>query len=465
MADAASSAVPLCSEQFGSGAARSCRAAADGSLLWEAWGWRWWGFCGPFTLKPDRRRGCAPGTASPPLSGLLALFLPQGFPDSVSPDYLPYQLWDSVQAFASSLSGSLATHAVLVGIGVGNAKASVSAATATWLVKDSTGMLGRIVFAWWKGSKLDCNAKQWRLFADILNDAAMFLEIIAPIYPICFTMTVCASNLAKCIVSVAGGATRAALTMHQARRNNMADVSAKDSSQETLVNLAGLLVSLLMLPLVSDSPSFSLGCFFLLTALHIYANYRAVRALVMETLNERRLRLVLKHFLHTGEVLGPTPANQMEPLWTGFWPSLSLSLGVPLHRLVSSVTELQQLAKGHQEPYLLQWDLSRNQVQVVLSQMAGPEAILRAATHGLVLRALQEDGPLPGELEELRKQVRAGPEKFTWVIVREMHQVLDKLFPKFLKGLQDAGWKTEKHQLEVDEWRATWLLSPEKKVL
>lgn len=35
----------------------------------------------------------------------------------------------------------------------------------------------------------------------------------------------------QCIVSVAGGATRAALTMHQARRNNMADVSAKDGSQ------------------------------------------------------------------------------------------------------------------------------------------------------------------------------------------------------------------------------------------
>lgn len=32
-------------------------------------------------------------------------------------------------------------------------------------------------------------------------------------------------------------------------------------------------------------------------------------------------------------------------------------------------------------------------------------------------------------------------------------------------GLQDVGWSTEKHQLEVDEWRATWLLCPEKKVL
>ncbi|XP_049760438.1 RUS family member 1 isoform X3 [Elephas maximus indicus] len=425
MAEGRGLAVTLCSERFGSGTARGCRAAADGGLQWEAGAWRWWGLSGAFSVKPagrDGGRGGTPGAASSPLSGLLAVFLPQGFPDSVSPDYLPYQLWDSVQAFASSLSGALATQAVLLGIGVGDAKASVSAATATWLVKDSTGMLGRIIFAWWKGSKLDCNAKQWRLFADILNDVAMFLEIMAPVLPICFTITVCTSNLAKCIVSVAGGATRAALTMHQARRNNMADVSAKDSSQETLVNLAGLLVSLLMLPLVSDCPSVSLGCFFFLTALHIYANYRAVRALVMETLNEGRLWLILKHFLQKGEVLSPTSANQMEPLWT-------------------------------------------DQVQVVLSQTAGPETVLRAATHGLVLGALRGDGPLPGELEELRNQMWAGPEKDSWAIVKETHQVLDKLFPKFLKGLQDAGWKTEKHQLEVDEWRATWPLSPEKKML
>ena len=54
------------------------------------------------------------------------------------------------------------------------------------------------------------------------------------------------------IVGVAGGSTRAALTLHQARRNNMADVSAKDGSQETLVNLAALVCSLLMVPIVAD---------------------------------------------------------------------------------------------------------------------------------------------------------------------------------------------------------------------
>lgn len=52
--------------------------------------------------------------------------------------------------------------------------------------------------------------------------------------------------------------------------------------------------------------------------------------------------------------------------------------------------------------------VSPDQVQAVLSQMAGPETILRAATHGLVLGALQGDGPLPGELEGLRNRVRAG---------------------------------------------------------
>lgn len=37
--------------------------------------------------------------------------------------------------------------------------------------------------------------------------------------------------LLQAIVGVAGGATRAALVQHQARRDNMADVSAKDGSQ------------------------------------------------------------------------------------------------------------------------------------------------------------------------------------------------------------------------------------------
>lgn len=55
----------------------------------------------------------------------------------------------------------------------------------------------------------------------------------------------------QAIVGSAGGATRAALVQHQARRDNMADVAAKDGSQETVVNLVALLVNMILTPLVS----------------------------------------------------------------------------------------------------------------------------------------------------------------------------------------------------------------------
>lgn len=114
MAGLVDAGAALCSERFGSQAARGCSAAADGSLRWEAWGRRW---CGG-------TKG-APGPAAPPLPRLLTVFLPQGFPDSVSPDYLPYQLWDSVQvsvAAAGGLGGSAPPLPPLRGLATGSAE-------------------------------------------------------------------------------------------------------------------------------------------------------------------------------------------------------------------------------------------------------------------------------------------------------------------------------------------------------
>ncbi|XP_074854342.1 RUS family member 1 isoform X2 [Carettochelys insculpta] len=307
---------PLCTEQYGSRSARCYLPSPDGHLSCVGdepgrGGWR--------SLREI----------------FMSVFLPQGYPESVSTDYLPYQIWDTVQAFASSITGALATQAVLKGVGVGDQTSTVAAATVTWILKDGTGMVGRILFAWMKGSKLDCDAKQWRLFADALNDLAIFMEILAPAFPACFTLIVCTSGFFKCIVGVAGGATRAALTMHQARRDNMADVSAKDGSQETLVNLAGLLVSLLLIPLVTNRLQLTYALYGLFTALHLYANYRAVRAVCMETLNRARLRLALHHFLGQGWVPTPAHINPQEPLLPGLQRHLGITLGAPLHMLVS----------------------------------------------------------------------------------------------------------------------------------
>ena len=83
-------------------------------------------------------------------------------------------------------------------------------------------MIGRILFAWWQGSNLDANSKTFRLVADILNDFAILIEILSPAFPDYFLLLICIGNIMKAIVGVAGGATRASFTEHQARYNNMA---------------------------------------------------------------------------------------------------------------------------------------------------------------------------------------------------------------------------------------------------
>ncbi|XP_053219535.1 RUS family member 1 isoform X5 [Podarcis raffonei] len=378
------------------------------------------------------------------------VFLPQGYPESVSSDYLAYQIWDTVQAFASSITGTLATQAVLKGVGVGDEASTVTAATVTWILKDGTGMLGRIVFAWSKGSKLDCDAKQWRLFADVLNDMAILMEILAPAFPACFTLIVCISGFFKCIVGVAGGATRAALTMHQARRDNMADVSAKDGSQETLVNLAGLFFSLLLIPLVAD-------------------NLRAVRSICMETLNRARLRLVLRHFLQRGKVLGPALANPQEPLVPGFQQQLRVNLGTPLHTVASRVADFQKALEGNATNHLIFVSRAAGTVSILLHRLAGSVDVIKACTHAFLLEVLLYQDVTTSALEEesllnLQRRLREEPENKDSTAISETHQLLDKIFPRFLAGLTAAGWVTDRNLLGPDEWRMDWTI-PEKKTL
>ncbi|XP_074874969.1 RUS family member 1 isoform X7 [Buteo buteo] len=178
------------------------------------------------------------------------VLLPQGYPESVSPDYLQYQCWDALQHPDGRLGhpgGSPGRgggrqrrhrhrgHPHLGAAGFPPKPAPVPKIARfhpkTGAPADGVGMVTRITFAWLQGTRLDCEAKQWRLAADVLNDAALVLELLAPAWPRAGPALLALAAAAKCIVGVAGGATRAALAVHQARRDNVADVAAKDGSQ------------------------------------------------------------------------------------------------------------------------------------------------------------------------------------------------------------------------------------------
>jgi hypothetical protein len=84
-------------------------------------------------------------------------------------------------------------------------------------------MIGRILFAKFQGRTLDCEAKQWRLFADVLDDCARAVQLLAPLCQESLQLPLlCTASVGFSIVGVAGGSTRASLTQHQARAENMA---------------------------------------------------------------------------------------------------------------------------------------------------------------------------------------------------------------------------------------------------
>lgn len=60
---------------------------------------------------------------------ILEAFIPEGFPGSVTPDYVPFQVWDSLQGLSTYIRSMLSTQALLSAIGVGEKSATVIGAT------------------------------------------------------------------------------------------------------------------------------------------------------------------------------------------------------------------------------------------------------------------------------------------------------------------------------------------------
>jgi hypothetical protein len=249
--------------------------APDGSVAaaWEGEAWR------VLTQRAATARLLRRGPSL--RASAAALLAPAGYPDSVTPDYLPFQAWDSVQGLCSYVRGCFTTAALLRGVGVGSEVASPLGATAAFLARDMVGHASGMLFALSQGSGLDASAKQFRFFADCANNVGYALELAAPALPRrCFLPAVCAASVAHALTGVAGGATRAALTAHFARAHNAADVAAKEGSQETVVTLLGMCVGYVAVRATAASVAAQWTVFLILTALHVYANARAVRCVL-----------------------------------------------------------------------------------------------------------------------------------------------------------------------------------------
>ncbi|EME30893.1 uncharacterized protein Gasu_19060 [Galdieria sulphuraria] len=256
---------------------------------------------------------------SPLKNVLRRLFLPSGYPESVTDDYANFEKWDSLQGLCSYLRQVMVTRSTLSGLGVGNNFAHPTAAALMLLWREGFGVVGGLLFTWGKSSRFDKDSKSWRLFADVINNVALTMEWTAPLFPTpVFFALHSSANIFHSLCGIAGGATCTAFQAHFAKRNNIGDICSKHGNIGRAVSLVGLLLSTLCFwssSLLENSLPFSFGVFCFLTVFHIYFNILALRSLHLAVLNKERGYIVAEHYICHKQLLDVSSVSKKERFW------------------------------------------------------------------------------------------------------------------------------------------------------
>ncbi|RMZ30218.1 hypothetical protein D0859_05694 [Hortaea werneckii] len=206
-----------------------------------------------------------------------SVMLQSGARPKASSPWLRYQIYDSLQAFSSSIAGLLSSRAVLSSVGVGDSSASPTAALLLSILQESAGRIATILFAHRFGTSLEPECKMYRLLADVLNDFAFVLDCLSPAFPKPVRIVVLSfSSVLRALCGVAAGSAKASLSAHFARWGNLGELNAKDSSQETVISLMGMLAGSLVVSWVTSQTA-TWAALILLLSIHLETNRRALR--------------------------------------------------------------------------------------------------------------------------------------------------------------------------------------------
>lgn len=93
---------------------------------------------------------------------------------------------------------------------------------------DCVSRLATILFAHRFGPALEAETKRYRLAADVFNDSAMILDCLSPAFPrSARILMLCCSGSLRAACGVAGGGSKASLSVHFARSGNVGELNAK----------------------------------------------------------------------------------------------------------------------------------------------------------------------------------------------------------------------------------------------
>ncbi|XWS49448.1 hypothetical protein CRYUN_Cryun12cG0004500 [Craigia yunnanensis] len=327
----------FCPSELSSALARTNGDAEKDDVVWEVRGSKWTKLIPDFSEDAFvASNGIASLTKSLSLSTIwwqcrdlvMRLLLPEGFPDSVTSDYLDYSLWRGVQGVASQISGVLATQALLYAVGLGKG-AIPTAAAINWVLKDGIGYLSKIMLSKY-GRHFDVNPKGWRLFADLLENAAFGLEMLTAAFPDLFVLIGAAAGAGRSAAALIQAATRSCFYAGFAAQRNFAEVIAKGEAQGMVSKFIGIALGIALANCISSSTSLALASFGVVTWIHMYCNLKSYQSIQLRTLNPYRASLLFSEYLLSGQAPSIKEVNDEEPLFPAvpFLNLLSANRGV-----------------------------------------------------------------------------------------------------------------------------------------
>ncbi|KAF2004940.1 DUF647-domain-containing protein [Amniculicola lignicola CBS 123094] len=411
----------------------------------------------------------------------LDVFLPAGYPHSVTEDYIYYQIYDSLQAFSSSIAGLLSSRAVLEGridplcathhdrfpsrpsmylsraacVGVGDSTASPTSALLLSVLQDSLGRIATILFAHRVGTALEPECKMYRLLADVFNDVAIVLDCLSPAFPKPIRVGVLAgSSILRSLCGVCAGATKGCLSGHFARRGNLGEVNAKDSSQETVISLLGMLAGSLLVSHIT-TPLTTWTTLLFLLGVHLATNYFAVTSVNLCTLNRQRANILFNHIIHNSNVLTPHEVSKQERIFErdGIIRAIDgkcigwAQIGVGLGDLVSSLGDvgLSALVEIFQdEGYLLCYSFDHSvdicNVVIVMKDESGTTDQLQAWVQALLLAQGFEGKEKPQSNAALGSKLE---------MLKTTRNKSKTLLRSYMDLMQGKGWDLDAAVLET----------------
>ncbi|XP_031490918.1 protein root UVB sensitive 6 [Nymphaea colorata] len=316
------------------------------------------------------------------ISFIRSYVVPEGFPDSVSPSYVPYMKWRALKHFFGGAMGVFTTRSLLHSVGMSGNGAASAAVAVNWVLKDGAGRLGKMLFSR-QGKKFDYDLKQLRFAGDLLMELGAGIELATTAVPHLFLPFACAANIAKNVAAVTSTSTRAPIYKAFAKGENIGDVTAKG---ECVGNIADLLGTGLSIMMSKHNPSL-VATFSLLSCGYVLSAYKEVKSVVLHTLNKARFTVAVESFLKTGQVPSLKEGNLMEKIFTPPWhkdrPIVLGSRFKDAFQEPASFLAIEPLFE--KERYIVTYNPLKGYVYALLKDQAKPDDILKAAFHAYVL--------------------------------------------------------------------------------